>query len=99
MMREMERLRDLDKQLGKLGGEITGLEKRLGNEAFVAKAPPEVVSVAMEALRKVLPGYRRPPRLRALPATRSPSSTRSSTAAWNSDRPGWRSTASRTNAR
>ena len=34
----------LDKQLGKLGGEIAGLEKRLGNEAFVAKAPPEVVA-------------------------------------------------------
>ena len=33
----------LDKQLGKLTGEITGLEKRLGNEAFVAKAPEEVV--------------------------------------------------------
>ncbi|MEM1289686.1 MAG: class I tRNA ligase family protein, partial [Pseudomonadota bacterium] len=38
---EVERL---EKQLGKLGGEITGLEKRLGNEAFVAKAPPEVVA-------------------------------------------------------
>ena len=38
---EVERL---DKQLGKLTGEITGLEKRLGNEAFVAKAPEEVVA-------------------------------------------------------
>lgn len=38
-----EEVARLDKQLGKLGGEITGLEKRLGNEAFVAKAPPEVV--------------------------------------------------------
>ncbi|MCR9271227.1 MAG: valine--tRNA ligase [Hyphomonadaceae bacterium] len=40
----------LDKQLGKLGGEITGLEKRLGNEAFVAKAPPEVVAEQRERL-------------------------------------------------
>jgi valyl-tRNA synthetase len=38
---EIERL---DKQLGKLRGEITGLQKRLGNEAFVAKAPAEVVA-------------------------------------------------------
>ena len=38
---EVERL---DKQLGKLRGEITGLQKRLGNEAFVAKAPAEVVA-------------------------------------------------------
>ena len=38
---EIERL---DKQLGKLTGELTGLEKRLANEAFVAKAPPEVVA-------------------------------------------------------
>ena len=39
-----EEIARLDKQLGKLGGEITGLEKRLGNEAFVAKAPAEVVA-------------------------------------------------------
>ncbi|MEL7541348.1 MAG: class I tRNA ligase family protein, partial [Pseudomonadota bacterium] len=39
-----EEVARLDKQLGKLGGEITGLEKRLGNEAFVAKAPAEVVA-------------------------------------------------------
>jgi len=39
-----EEVARLDKQLGKLGGEITGLEKRLGNDAFVAKAPPEVVT-------------------------------------------------------
>ncbi|MDJ0922545.1 MAG: valine--tRNA ligase [Henriciella sp.] len=37
---ELERL---DKQTGKLGKERDGLEKRLGNEAFVAKAPAEVV--------------------------------------------------------
>ena len=39
-----EEMARLDKQLGKLGGEITGLEKRLGNEAFVAKAPADVVA-------------------------------------------------------
>ena len=43
----------LDKQLGKLGGEITGLEKRLGNEAFVAKAPAEVVAEQRERLAEL----------------------------------------------
>ena len=38
---EVERL---DKQLDKLKKEIGGLAGRLGNEAFVAKAPPEVVA-------------------------------------------------------
>lgn len=38
---EVERL---DKQLEKLKREIGGLAGRLGNEAFVAKAPPEVVA-------------------------------------------------------
>ncbi|MEM9937717.1 MAG: valine--tRNA ligase [Pseudomonadota bacterium] len=37
---EMERL---DKQITKLTKERDGLEKRLGNEAFIAKAPAEVV--------------------------------------------------------
>ncbi|MFN3214406.1 MAG: valine--tRNA ligase [Henriciella sp.] len=45
-----EEIARLDKQLGKLGGEITGLEKRLGNDAFVAKAPPEVVAEQRERL-------------------------------------------------
>ncbi|MEL6862572.1 MAG: valine--tRNA ligase, partial [Pseudomonadota bacterium] len=45
-----EEIARLDKQLGKLGGEITGLEKRLGNEAFVAKAPAEVVAEQRERL-------------------------------------------------
>lgn len=45
-----EEVARLDKQLGKLGGEITGLEKRLGNDAFVAKAPPEVVAEQRERL-------------------------------------------------
>ncbi len=45
-----EEVARLDKQLGKLTGEITGLEKRLGNEAFVAKAPAEVVAEQRERL-------------------------------------------------
>ena len=45
-----EEIARLDKQLGKLGGEITGLEKRLGNESFVAKAPAEVVAEQRERL-------------------------------------------------
>lgn len=45
-----EEVARLDKQLGKLGGEITGLEKRLGNDAFVAKAPAEVVAEQRERL-------------------------------------------------
>ena len=46
----------LDKQLGKLSGEVTGLEKRLSNDSFVAKAPPEVVAEQrnrLEELRQV----------------------------------------------
>jgi valyl-tRNA synthetase len=48
-----EEVARLDKQLGKLGGEITGLEKRLGNEAFVAKAPAEVVAEQRERLAEL----------------------------------------------
>ncbi len=48
-----EEIARLDKQLGKLGGEITGLEKRLGNEAFVAKAPPEVVAEQRDRLAEL----------------------------------------------
>ncbi len=33
----------LEKEIKKAEGEIGGLEKRLGNESFVARAPPEVV--------------------------------------------------------
>ncbi len=33
----------LKKEIAKLEGEVAGLKKRLGNEQFVAKAPPEVV--------------------------------------------------------
>jgi len=48
-----EEIARLDKQLGKLGGEITGLEKRLGNDAFVAKAPPEVVAEQRDRLAEL----------------------------------------------
>ncbi|MEM7329533.1 MAG: valine--tRNA ligase [Pseudomonadota bacterium] len=48
-----EEIARLDKQLGKLGGEITGLEKRLGNDAFVAKAPAEVVAEQRERLTEL----------------------------------------------
>jgi len=33
----------IDKELAKVEADLAGLTKRLGNEAFVAKAPPEVV--------------------------------------------------------
>ncbi len=48
-----EEIARLDKQLGKLGGEINGLEKRLGNESFVAKAPAEVVAEQRERLAEL----------------------------------------------
>jgi valyl-tRNA synthetase len=40
---EKERKR-LEKERGKLAGQITGSEKKLGNEKFVAKAPEKVVA-------------------------------------------------------
>ncbi|MEL7032016.1 MAG: valine--tRNA ligase [Pseudomonadota bacterium] len=48
-----EEIARLDKQLGKLSGEITGLEKRLGNDAFVAKAPAEVVAEQRDRLAEL----------------------------------------------
>jgi valyl-tRNA synthetase len=42
-MSDDERQR-LEKELAKIAGEITGAEKRLANESFLAKAPPEVVA-------------------------------------------------------
>jgi len=39
---EAERAR-LDKQRGELAGRIEGVRKKLGNQGFVRKAPPEVV--------------------------------------------------------
>ncbi len=40
----------LDKELGKLDIEINKFEKKLGNEKFIAKAPPEVVETDRERL-------------------------------------------------
>ena len=33
----------LEKEIARLKGDITGIDKKLSNEQFVAKAPPEVV--------------------------------------------------------
>jgi len=33
----------LQREIGKIEGEIAKAEKKLGNDAFIAKAPPEVV--------------------------------------------------------
>jgi len=41
----------LQKEIDKLGGEIDRLEKKLANENFVAKAPPEVVEEQAEKRR------------------------------------------------
>ncbi|AKR55624.1 hypothetical protein XM25_07375 [Devosia sp. H5989] len=38
----VERAR-LEKEIGKLDGEVSGIDKKLGNEQFVAKAPEEVI--------------------------------------------------------
>ncbi len=33
----------LEKEVGRLKGDIAGIDKKLANQQFVAKAPPEVV--------------------------------------------------------
>jgi valyl-tRNA synthetase len=40
----------LDKKLAKLQKQVEGMDRKLANEAFVAKAPPEVVAKEREAL-------------------------------------------------
>jgi valyl-tRNA synthetase len=40
----------LQREVGKVDGEIAKLEKKLGNDSFVAKAPPEVVEEQKERL-------------------------------------------------
>jgi valyl-tRNA synthetase len=40
----------LGKELDKAKGEIAKIEKKLGNEQFVAKAPPEVIEEQQERL-------------------------------------------------
>ncbi|MEL7019564.1 MAG: hypothetical protein AAGL18_12640, partial [Pseudomonadota bacterium] len=55
----------LDKELGKVTSEIQAIDKRLGNEAFVAKAPEAVVTETrtrregFEAQREKLTGARK----------------------------------------
>jgi valyl-tRNA synthetase len=49
----------LDKEKGKLAGRITGLENKLGNEGFVAKAPPEVVEKSRAELAELREQMRR----------------------------------------
>ncbi len=39
---ELERKR-IDKEIGRFGGLIAGIRKKLENESFVSKAPPAVV--------------------------------------------------------
>lgn len=55
---EADRLR-LQKQAEKLKGQIGGIERKLGNEGFVAKAPPAVIAkerASLEALQSQLAG-------------------------------------------
>jgi valyl-tRNA synthetase len=40
----------LTKELGKLDGEITGVERKLGNPDFIAKAPEEVIEENRERI-------------------------------------------------
>ncbi|MEQ8559720.1 MAG: valine--tRNA ligase [Henriciella sp.] len=42
----------LDKEIGKLQKDITGTEKKLSNENFVSKAPPEIVEENRERIRE-----------------------------------------------
>ncbi len=44
----------LDKEIGRLDGEVARVDKKLGNEAFVAKAPPEVVETERERRAEAL---------------------------------------------
>jgi valyl-tRNA synthetase len=47
LAQEQDRLR---REIGKIDGEIAKAEKKLGNDAFIAKAPPEVVEEQKERL-------------------------------------------------
>jgi valyl-tRNA synthetase len=47
LAQERERLQ---REIGKIEDEIAKAEKKLGNDAFVAKAPPEVVEEQKERL-------------------------------------------------
>jgi valyl-tRNA synthetase len=43
----------LERELDKLAGEIAGAEARLGNEQFLAKAPPQVIAGNRERLAEL----------------------------------------------
>jgi len=43
-------LKRLDKEIDRLTGEVTRLTKKLSNEGFTAKAPPEVVALEQQKL-------------------------------------------------
>jgi valyl-tRNA synthetase len=43
----------LEKQMAKLAGQIQGKAKKLENEGFVSKAPPEVVEAEKESLTQM----------------------------------------------
>ena len=56
----------LEKEVGKLDGEITGIDKKLGNEQFVSKAPEEVIEeqkarreAAIDRRQKILEALKR----------------------------------------
>jgi valyl-tRNA synthetase len=56
----------LQKEVGKLDGEVTGIDKKLGNEQFVAKAPEEVIEeqkarreAAIDRREKILEALKR----------------------------------------
>lgn len=56
----------LEKEVGKLDGEITGVDKKLGNEQFVSKAPEEVIEeqkarreAAVDRRQKILEALKR----------------------------------------
>jgi valyl-tRNA synthetase len=51
LAREQERLQ---REIGKIEGDISKAEKKLGNEAFISKAPPEVIAIQKERLEEGL---------------------------------------------
>ena len=44
----------LEREIGKVDVDIAKAEKKLGNEAFMAKAPPEVIETQKERLEEGL---------------------------------------------
>ena len=54
--REQARLK---KEIEKISSEVSKLESKLGNEAFVAKAPPEVIEEQRERLAEATASQRK----------------------------------------